>query len=138
MACGGGAVLQGWLPGRGYAHRRRLTSPERVRRTRRESKLGCYVDAEFVVAAAEVLHERVPGGDQCGGGEAFQPAHRPQPSLAPVVIGFHPVVAEALRHVPSRRQQRSACTRRTGVITNWPLRMLSGFVVRGRSGLVAS
>src|SRR6266496_712153 len=105
MACGGGAVLQGWLPGRGYAHRRRLTSPERVRRTRRESKLGCYVDAEFVVAAAEVLHERVPGGDQCGGGEAFQPAHRPQPSLAPVVIGFHP---GCRRSAPSRAEPPAA------------------------------
>jgi Transposase domain (DUF772) len=35
------------------------------------------VGGEFVVAAAEVLHERVAGGDSCGRAEAFESAHRP-------------------------------------------------------------
>jgi hypothetical protein len=34
-------------------------------------------DAEFVVAAAEVLHERVPGADHPRAAELFETAHRP-------------------------------------------------------------
>jgi hypothetical protein len=34
-------------------------------------------DTEFVVAAAEVLHERVPGADHPRAAELFETAHRP-------------------------------------------------------------
>ena len=37
---------------------------------------GGDVGGEFVVAAAQILDERVPGGDDPGGSVAFQPAHR--------------------------------------------------------------
>jgi hypothetical protein len=46
------------------------------------------VGGEFVVAAADVLHERVPGGDDPRGPVAFQSAHRPQPCFQPPVIRF--------------------------------------------------
>jgi hypothetical protein len=39
------------------------------------------------------------------GGEAFQSAHRPQPSLQPAVIRLDPVVAVSLGDVPRCRQQ---------------------------------
>src|SRR6266487_1756586 len=62
-----------------------------------------YVQRELVVTPAEVLHEGVAGGDHCGGGEAFQPAHRPQPNLEPAVIRFDPVVGVSLGDMPRRR-----------------------------------
>jgi len=38
----------------------------------------CYVlNSEFVVAAPEVLHERVPGADHPCAAELFEPSHRP-------------------------------------------------------------
>ena len=54
----------------------------RVGSSDRESELGegCReaqawrgVGGEFVVAAVQVLHERVAGGDSCGRAEAFSP-----------------------------------------------------------------
>jgi hypothetical protein len=44
------------------------------------------------VAAAEVLHEGVPGGEGPRGPVAFEAAHRPQPGLQPAVIRFDRVV----------------------------------------------
>jgi transposase len=38
------------------------------------------------MAAAQILDERVPGGDDPRGPAAFQAAHRPQPGLQPPVI----------------------------------------------------
>jgi hypothetical protein len=40
---------------------------------------GGYIYDEFIVAAAEILHERVTGGQDPRGPVAFQSAHRPQP-----------------------------------------------------------
>src|SRR5829696_4557643 len=37
-----------------------------------EAQLGRGFSGEFVVAAAKVLDEGVPGGDHCGGAEAFR------------------------------------------------------------------
>jgi hypothetical protein len=70
---------------------------------RREAQLWRGVGGEFVVAAAKVLHERVAGGDPCGGAEAFDSAHRPEPRLQPTMIGFDPVVAILLGEVRRRR-----------------------------------
>ena len=44
-----------------------------------EAMSGIGVDAEFVVAAAQILDERMTGVDHPGRAEPFQPAHRPQP-----------------------------------------------------------
>ena len=60
------------------------------------SGLGRDFGGEFVVAAAEVLDERMTSGDSCGGAEAFESAHRPQPGLQPTMIGPDAVVAVLL------------------------------------------
>ena len=71
----------------------------------REAQRWRGVGGEFVVAAAEVLHEGVAGGDPRGRAEPFQPAHRPQPGLQPAVIGFDPVVRVLLGDVRGGRDQ---------------------------------
>jgi len=57
------------------------------------------------VAAAEVLDERVPGGQDPRGPVAFQAAHRPQPRLQPAMVGLDGVVRVALDGMQRRRNQ---------------------------------
>src|SRR6266851_1818923 len=57
---------------------------------------GGDVGGEFVVAAAQILDEGVPGGDDPRGAVAFQAAHRPEPGLQPAMIGFDRVVGVTL------------------------------------------
>ena len=64
-----------------------------------EPVAGGDVGGEFIVTTAEVLDERVPGGDDPCGAVAFQAAHRPQPSLQPAVIGLDRVVRVLLNDV---------------------------------------
>jgi hypothetical protein len=63
------------------------------------------VGGEFVVAAPEVLHERVAGDDDGGCSVGAQPAHRPQPALELGMIGYDPVVLEAFDMMPRGRDQ---------------------------------
>src|SRR4051812_9080298 len=63
------------------------------------------VGSQFVVAAAQVLHECVPGRDGACGGQSFESAHRPQPRLEPAMIGFHPIVLVLLGHMASGRDE---------------------------------
>jgi hypothetical protein len=62
------------------------------------------VDAEFVVAAAKVLDERVTCDDRSRGAVSLQTAHRPQPCFQPAVVTLDPVVrildrvVQRLRH----------------------------------------
>jgi hypothetical protein len=63
------------------------------------------VNAEFVVAAADVLNERVSGDDDSGSVIRFQAAHRSQALLQLPVICFHAVVGVELRAVPGTRGQ---------------------------------
>jgi hypothetical protein len=53
---------------------------------------GGDVGGEFVVAAAEVLHECMASGQDPRGPVAFEAAHRPQPRFQPPVICFDRVV----------------------------------------------
>jgi hypothetical protein len=53
---------------------------------------GGDVGGEFVVAAAEVLHERVAGSQDPCGPVPLQAAHRPQPRFQPAMIGLDRVV----------------------------------------------
>ena len=56
---------------------------------------GGGVGSKFIVAAAEVLHERMsPRGPV-----AFDSAHRPQPRFQPPVIGLDRVIRVALHGV---------------------------------------
>ena len=57
------------------------------------------IGAEFVVAAAEILDEGVPGSDDLGGAATFQSSHRPQPCLQPAAINFDLVVRVPGVHV---------------------------------------
>jgi hypothetical protein len=57
---------------------------------------GGDVGGEFIVAAAEVLDERVPSGDDPRGAVAFQSAHRSQPRFQAAMVGFDRVVRVAL------------------------------------------
>lgn len=58
-------------------------------------------DSEFVVAAPDVLHERVTADDHIGGLIAFEAAYRSEPGLEPAVVRFDPVV-RVLRGVVKR------------------------------------
>src|SRR5262249_61278826 len=59
---------------------------------------------ERVVAAAQVLHEGVPGSNGPCRCQAFEPAHRLQPRLESAVIGFDGVVFVALGDMACRRR----------------------------------
>jgi hypothetical protein len=59
---------------------------------RSDPQTGERVDAEFVVAATDVLHEGVAPDDHAGGAVALQPAHRSKPGLESTVVGFDSVV----------------------------------------------
>jgi len=69
---------------------------------RQELSFRVGIDAEFVVAAAEVLEERVAGADHAGGAQPFESAHRPHSGLEPSMIGFEGIV-RVLRHDMARR-----------------------------------
>ena len=79
----------------------------------RQAKRRWDVGGEFVVAAAEVLHERKAGGYSFRGLEAFESAHWPQPRLQATMIGFDPIVAVLLSRV-RRGRVEFAGTRRYG------------------------
>ena len=50
------------------------------------------IDAEFVVAAPEVLDERVTSDDHTGGAVLFQSARRSEPGFESTMISLDPVV----------------------------------------------
>ena len=62
-------------------------------------------DPEFVVAAAEVLHERVAAHDHAGGAIALEATHRSQPRLEPAVVGLDPIVRVLLGVVERGRHE---------------------------------
>jgi hypothetical protein len=57
------------------------------------------------MAAADVLDERVSGGDYLYAAELFEPAHRLQSGLQPSVIGFNRVVSVLLGDMTGGRRQ---------------------------------
>jgi hypothetical protein len=61
------------------------------------------LDAEFIVPAAEVLHERVSGDDHLGGSICLQAAHRSQSVFELAVIGFDRDVGVPFDVMPRRR-----------------------------------
>jgi hypothetical protein len=66
---------------------------------------GRDVGGEFIVAAAQVLHERVPGRDDPRGPVALQAAHRPEPCFKPSVVGCDRVVRVTLDGMQRRGDQ---------------------------------
>ena len=69
-----------------------------------EAMSGVGVDAEFVVAAAQVLDEGMTGADHSCRAEPCEPAHRPQPGFQPAVISFDGVVRVLLGDVCGGQQ----------------------------------
>jgi hypothetical protein len=66
---------------------------------------GGNVGGEFIVAAAEVLDERVPGRNDPRGPLTFQSAHRPQPRFQSVMVGLDWVVRVPLDGMQRRGDQ---------------------------------
>ena len=60
---------------------------------------------EFVVAATEVLDERVPSTDHAGRAELRQTPHGSQPRLESSVIGLDRIISVLLNNVTRGRQQ---------------------------------
>jgi hypothetical protein len=58
--------------------------------------VGGRVGGDLVVAAAEVLYEGMPVGDDPRGAVAFESAHRAQAGFEPPVITFDRVVGVLL------------------------------------------
>jgi len=61
---------------------------------------GRYADGEFVVSAAEVLYEGVPGDDHLCGSICSESAHGSEPVFELAVIGFDRVVSMPFDVVP--------------------------------------
>jgi len=60
------------------------------------------IDAECVVAAANVLQESVTANDHPCGPVSLQPPHRSQPGLEPAVVTFDTIVRVLLGVVERR------------------------------------
>ena len=53
--------------------------------------------SDFVVAAANVLNERMTADDRGGGSVAFETAHRPKSCVESTMITFDPTVCDSGR-----------------------------------------
>jgi hypothetical protein len=58
---------------------------EFVERRAEPASVGCF-GGDVVVAAPDVLHEGVAGGDGSGGLEVLKAAHRAKPGLEPAMV----------------------------------------------------
>jgi hypothetical protein len=70
-----------------------------------DSVVGRDIGGEFVVPAAEVLHERVSDRDRLQGSHSFESAHWAQPGFESTMVGFDDVVGVLLQHVASARSE---------------------------------
>jgi hypothetical protein len=64
-----------------------------------EPVVSGFVGGDFVVAAAQVLHEGVPCRQGWSGPEAFQAPHWTPPGFEPAVVGFNGIVGVLLDDV---------------------------------------
>ena len=67
--------------------------------------VGAGFDPEFVVPAAQVLHERVAVHDHAGGAVALEATHRSQPRLEPTMVCLDPIVRVLLGVVERAREE---------------------------------
>ena len=68
-----------------------------------------FLGPEFVVAAADVLDEGVPGADHPCAAESFQAAHWPQSGLQSAVVGFDGVIRVLVQDMAGGGQQLIQC-----------------------------
>ena len=72
---------------------------------RGNAQLRWDVHAEFVMSAAQILNEGVPGDDHLGCSIGEQPAHRSEPVFELAVVGLDEVVGVLLDVVPGRGEE---------------------------------
>lgn len=63
-----------------------------------------HVSGDLVVAAAQVLYERMPGRRRLYRPQSLQSAYRPQPGFKPTVVSFDRIVGVPVDDVPGGRQ----------------------------------
>jgi hypothetical protein len=71
----------------------------------RDTTMGTRVNAELIVTATNVLHERVTANDHPRGVVAFEAAHRAEPRFEPTVVALDAVVPVLLNVVKRGRHQ---------------------------------
>jgi hypothetical protein len=71
----------------------------------RDATAWVGLDAEFVVPAAHVLHERVTAHDYPRAAIAFEAAHRTQPRFESTMVGLDPIVRVPLGIVKRAREE---------------------------------
>jgi hypothetical protein len=85
------------------------------------STASWHFDAEFVMATAQVLEERVAIDHDRRTSPAFESSHPPQPSLEPPVAGLDRIVGTSLHDVADLRHalvERSGIHRALSVVTS--------------------
>jgi len=98
--------------GRSVRVTERADENDRLSDGHRELAEGCAcpvaggdIDGEFIMTAAEILDERVPGRDDPRGPVALQAAHRPEPGFQPPVISLDRIVRITLDYMQCRGDQ---------------------------------
>ena len=99
-------VVAGWIT---FAWSDLIRSPGQLSEGSRYPQFRGFFDSEFVVAAAEVLHECVPGADHPGAAELFEAAYRPQLGLESAVVGFERVIRVLLHDMACGGHQFIQC-----------------------------
>jgi hypothetical protein len=64
-----------------------------------------FLSPKFVVSAADILDERVPGSDHSCAAKLFEATHRPQSGLESAVIGFDGIIRVFLQDMTGGGQQ---------------------------------
>ena len=75
-----------------------------------DAPVGARVDAELVVTATDVLHERVAADDHARRMVAFESAHRAEPGLESSVVAFDSVVRVLLGVVEPSGHESFDCS----------------------------
>lgn len=89
----GTVALSRRVPRHGHGHNPQASDHlgELVER-RTDSQTRIRLDTEFVVTAAQVLHERMTSDDDAGGAVGLEATHGAKPSLQATVVALDPVV----------------------------------------------
>jgi len=90
--------------GRGNLGRSSSASARSSKAVRSRCRLGA-VGSDLAVAAAQVLDEGMPGGEDPCGAVALQAAHRPEPGFQPAVIRLDRIIRVPLDDMQRRADQ---------------------------------
>jgi hypothetical protein len=90
----GGIVDPGWSDRRGQ-----------LVEGSQDPEVYCFLSPKFVVSAADILDERVPGSDHSCAAKLFEATHRSQSGLESAVVGFDGVIRVFLQDMAGGGQQ---------------------------------